>query len=181
MAAPDLISIIGNISQSLFSFEKLITGFAYLIGLFFIIHALGLLRKIGSSKGHGASNQKMFVPIAYTLMGSALIYSPSAIHALANTAFGEGNVLQYSNYSSINIYSTMGMLIQTAGLIWFVRGCVLLAHASEPGVKEGPKGLTFLVAGIFAINFDNSVAMLNYILTHLMTMTISLSGTGSKS
>lgn len=178
MAALELTTVIGNISKSLFSVEKLITGFAYLLGLYFIVHSLTLLRRIAGKGRSGGGHEKVFVPVAYLLMGAALLYSPSMIQALANTAFGDGNVLQYSNYNAFNLYSAMGLLIQTAGLIWFVRGCVLLAHASEPGVQEGPKGLAFLVAGVFAVNFDNSVAMLNYILSHLVRLTISLSGTG---
>ena len=43
---------------------------------------------------------------------------------------------------------------------------VLLAHGSEPGVQEGSKGLTFMVAGIFALNFDNTVAVIDYALTY---------------
>ena len=65
----------------------------------------------------------------------------------------------------------MGLLIRTAGILWFVRGCVLVAHASEPGTQEGPKGLAFICAGVLAMNFDNTISVLNYILNSVMTWT----------
>lgn len=166
--------MLGNISQSLFPVQHLISGGAYLIGIVFFIVALQKLKKIGDARVSGGSSEKMFVPIAYLLAGAALVFLPTAISALSATAFGEGNILQYSNYNRFNIYSSMGVIIRTAGLIWFVRGAVLLAHASQPGVQEGPKGLLFLIAGILAINFDNTVAMFNTILHYLTTMTLSI-------
>ena len=52
-------------------------------------------------------------------------------------------------------------------------------HASEPGTQEGPKGLVFILAGILAMNFDNSIAMVNSILTYLISWTMSVkSGQG---
>jgi hypothetical protein len=71
----------------------------------------------------------------------------------------------------------MEIVVQTAGLLWFVRGCVLLVYSSEPGKQQGPKGLTFIIAGIFAMNFEGTYAMLNYIMNHLL----SLAGMGGSS
>ncbi|AHE66356.1 hypothetical protein Loa_00788 [Legionella oakridgensis ATCC 33761 = DSM 21215] len=83
---------------------------------------------------------------------------------MANTDWG------YSNYNPYNIYSAMRVVIRTAGLIWFVRGCVLLVHASEPGVQHGPKGLAFLCAGVLAINFEGTVAVVNVIIEKLILL-----------
>ena len=61
----------------------------------------------------------------------------------------------------------MGILTETAGLIWFVRGCNLLAKSSEPGAKNGAKGLGFLIAGILAMNISSTSQMLNDFFTKL--------------
>lgn len=168
MNSTDLIIMLGNFSESLLPVQRLITGGAYLIGILFFYVALHKLRVIGNARARSSSQEKMFVPISYILAGSALIFLPSAISVMSNTAFGAGNILRYSNFNQLNTYNSMIILIRTAGLLWFVRGSVLLAHASHPGVQEGPKGLTFLIAGVLAINIENTMSMIDTMLSHLM-------------
>lgn len=170
MNSTDLVSMIGNLSRSLFSVQHFISGLAYLLGIVFFYAALTKLKKAGV---HG-SHEKLFIPVAYLLGGVALLYFPSTLAVLSNTTFGTGNILQYSSYNPYNIYSSMGLLIRTIGGIWFVRGCVLLVHASEPGVQHGPKGLVFLCAGILAINFDNTVAFLGNVMSQLASFTLNI-------
>ncbi len=173
MTTTDLVTMIGNLSRSLYPVQKFISGGAYLLGILFFITALSKLKKIGDKRAQSSSSEKMFTPMMFMLMGAFLLYLPSAFHVMANTAFGVGNVISYTNYNPANIYSSMGLLIRTAGIIWFVRGCVLVAHASEPGTQEGPKGLVFIFAGILAMNFDNSIAVVNYIVTSLVSWTMT--------
>jgi hypothetical protein len=169
----DLIAMLGNLSQSFFSIQYLVSGLAYLLGVLFFMKSIQKFRKIGDKRGNSPSQEKMFVPTAYLLAGTALVFLPSMMTVLSNTVFGVGNILQYSTYSPYNIYSIMGVIIRTAGLIWFVRGCVLLAHASEPGVQEGPKGMMFLIAGIFSMNFDTTVSYLNWAISQLLSYTLT--------
>src|SRR5580704_11688918 len=173
MTTTDLVTIIGNLSQSLYPVQKFISGGAYLLGILFFMTSISKFKKIGDKKAQSTSSEKMFSPIMYMLMGAFLLYLPSIFHIMANTAFGVGNVISYTSYNPANIYSAMGLLIRTAGLLWFVRGCVLVVHASEPGTQEGPKGLIFILAGILAMNFDNSVAVVNYIIQSLVSLSIS--------
>lgn len=175
----DLIAIIGNLSQSLLSVQAVVSGLGYLIGILFMIIAISKLKQIGDARARGSGQHKMFVPLAYFMGGAALIFLPSAVNVLSKTTFGSGNVLQYTNYNPYDVYSAMRVIIQTAGLIWFVRGSVLLVHASEPGVQHGPKGLAFIVAGILAMNFEDTIGMTDYFLTKLMSVTANHSATSS--
>ncbi|KTC65376.1 protein IcmC (DotV)-like protein (plasmid) [Legionella adelaidensis] len=167
----DFVRILGNISQSLLPIDSLIAGLAYLLGILFFMLALFKFKKV-AAKGGGQDN-KMFIPLAYLLGGSALLFLPSAITLFSYSSFGQSNPLQYIQYNPYNVYGAVRMLIQTAGLIWFVRGCVLLVHASEPGVQEGPKGLAFLVAGILAVNFEGTISSLNAAINYLMDLSFS--------
>lgn len=151
--------------------QELIAGLGYLIGLLMMITALTKLKKIGDSRARGSSNEKMFGPLAFFLGGSALIFLPTALTVLSNTAFGTSNVLQYIKYKPYDIMNSIKIIIKTAGLIWFVRGCVLLVQASEPGVQHGPKGLAFLCAGVMAVNFEGAVEILNYIIAKFIHLT----------
>ena len=165
--------MIGNLSQSLIPVQELIAAFGYLLSFVLFMYAIAKLKKIGDSRARGGSQEKMFVPIAYIVGATALAFLPTAMTVLSNTAFGTGNILQYAQYNPYSIYNAMKVLIQTAGLIWFIRGSLLLIHASEPGVQEGPKGLTFLISGVLAMNFEGTIATLKNALEYLM----HLSGT----
>jgi hypothetical protein len=174
MNTPDLVTILGNVSQSLYPIQRLITGGAYLLGILFFITALMKFMKIGNHRAQSSSQEKMYSPMMYLVFGSMLIYLPSALNLAANTAFGVGNVLTYTSYNPNNIYSSMGLLIRTAGVLWFVRGCVLVAQASEPGTQHGPKGLVFIIAGILSMNFDNTIAVLNSVMGDIAAWTIAI-------
>ncbi|MCL5272233.1 MAG: type IV secretion protein IcmC [Gammaproteobacteria bacterium] len=174
MTTIDLITILGNLSQSLYPVQRLISGGAYLLGILFVMKALGKIKKIGDHRAQSSSQEKMFTPMMYLFFGAALIYLPTMMHIMSNTAFGVGNVLTYTPPPTPNIYSTMGLIIRTAGVLWFIRGCVLVAHASEPGTQEGPKGMMFIIAGILAMNFDNTIALINYILGQFLTWTLAI-------
>ena len=143
------------------------------MGILFFLTAIHRLKKIADYRAQHSSGEKMYAPMMYLMMGAALLYLPSALTTLANTAFGVGNVLTYSDYNPSNIFTSMGLLIRTAGVLWFVRGCVLVAHSSTPGTKYGPKGLVFICAGILAMNFDNSIAMVNYVVGSLVSWTMA--------
>lgn len=169
MNIPDLLTMLGNVSQALFPVQRLITGFAYLLGIIFFMSALRRFKAVGQRGSHASG----FVPTMYLLFGAGLLYLPSTMSALANTAFGVGNVLTYYQYNQANIYSVLGVFVRVGGLIWFVRGCVLLAHASEPGVQEGPKGLLFLIAGVLSLNFDTTIAMINTVITQIVAWSIN--------
>lgn len=159
---PDLVSIFVNLSASLAPIQQLISGLGYIIGIVFFLVALLKFKQIGDHRAQGHSQEKMFVPITFLLMGTGLVFLPTAVDVLANTAFGSGNILSYSEGEGDELTRAIKFLIQTTGVLWFVRGSTLLAHASEPGVQEGPKGLAFLVAGVFAMNFENTVDALDY-------------------
>lgn len=178
MNSNDFITILGNLSQSLYPVQKLITGGAYLLGILFFVNAIGKLRKIADHRAQSSSNEKMLPAMFNLFMGAALIYLPSALDVMANTAFGVNNVLTYtSTANSKTVTSIMGVMIRTAGILWFIRGCVLVVHSSAPGNEDGAKGLAFIGAGILAMNFDNTIAMVNSLLDHIVTLTLHIKNT----
>ena len=157
--------MIGNLSRSLLQVETLVSGLGYLIGILLMITALIKLKNVS-----GSSGENIYVPIAFFIGGIALVFLPSMLGTLSATAFGNSNILEYIPYDPYNIYNSMGILLQTAGLIWFVRGCVLLVYSSQPGGQEGPKGFIFIIAGIFGMNFEGTVGVVNYIVSHLLDL-----------
>ncbi|QBS11951.1 hypothetical protein [Legionella geestiana] len=169
MEIPDWITMLGNLSRSLDSVERFLTAGAYVIGIAFFFIAVIKFKHVLASRG--GSREPMSVPFAYLIAGAALLYLPSSVVVLSNTTFGPGNILEYAKWSPFDVISSMEKLIKVAGIIWFMRGVVLMTNASAPGVQHGPKGLAFLVAGVCAINYETTAAVLNYLVTALEKLT----------
>lgn len=164
----DLITMFGNLSQSLGPVQLLIKYVSLLLGMVFVASSLIKFKKVLVHSAHSSSREHLFTPVMYLLIGAVLIYLPSAIEVVSNTAFGVGNIMAYPTTNQVNVRDSVVLLIRTIGMIWFIRGCVLIAHASEPGNQHGLKGLLFIIAGVFAINYEGSVAMLNWAMQGLI-------------
>lgn len=166
MNKTDFVTMLGNLSQSMASLQLLITGFGYLLGILFIIGAVLKFKSIADAH----SKEKKFVAFAYLIVGALLLFLPTTIAVISNTTFGTGSIIQYSAFSQFDVMHSMIIIIKTAGILWFIRGCVLLTHGSEPDNKFGAKGMTFIIAGILAMNFQGTVGILNYVMSGLMNL-----------
>ncbi len=167
----DITKMLSNLSASLIPVQSLIAGLSYLFGLMLFYNAFLKFKEMAETPH---SRTPFIIPLANLLAGAALVYLPSSLQSLSDTLFGSSGALQYSTYKPYDIYGVMRVFIQTAGLIWFFRGCILIVHSSEPGHQEGkkgsgPKGFAFVIAGIFAMNFEGTVGWLNYIMDSLLT------------
>jgi hypothetical protein len=156
----DITAMLINLSNSLIPVQSFLSGLGYLIGIVLIMSGLAQLKEAGDKKG-GSSGEHLAVPLACIGGGVLLLYLPSSFSALSNTVFGATNILSYGDTDPDSLHHALMLLIETTGLLWFVRGTVLLVHASEPGQKQGGKGMTFLIAGVFAMNFDNTIVAFN--------------------
>lgn len=174
MTSIDIIHMIGNLSQSLIPVQNLLKMAAYVTGFLFCINGIFRLRELASSTVSSHSSVKSLTPIAYLMGGVALIYLPTAMTTMSNTLFGAGNILQYSSYNPYDINNAMRIVIQTAGILWFIRGCILLVHSSQPGFHHGSKGLAFLIAGVLAMNFQNTANFLSSLMNQIAQVTITI-------
>lgn len=162
MNIPDLITMIINLSNSLVPVIYLIRGFAYLVGLTFVFIAIVRFKNIAERHSQYPSQERGYVPMAYLLVGIMLILIPETVTILSTTAFGEYNILAYTEPKNPNtLYDAIHILIKTAGFIWVVRGAILIATASQPGAKLGSKGVAFLFAGICALNIEATLSAIN--------------------
>lgn len=172
----DLVAIFSNLSRSLPPVQNLLGGLSYLLGIVFCMVGLAKFRE-QHDPGSQAEPSKSWSPYGYLLAGAALLYLPTMFNALSNSLFGAGvSVLQYSGYDPYDIYNAMEILIETIGIIWFLRGCVLLAHSSNPNQGQerlGMKGVLFMISGLFAINFHSMVNVLNNAMEQLFAWSSS--------
>jgi len=163
-----LNSIIENLALSVDPMMKMISGFCYVIGVNLLWVALKKVNKIGDFRARCGVGSPLFVPVTYMMGGLVFIYLPSFLEVARNTFFGVSSPMAYADGSAISIWLSdlkdkygnivygIMRLVNLAGLVWFVRGVALLVQASEPGIQHGPKGLAFMLAGIFALNVEYS-------------------------
>jgi len=111
----------------------------------------------------------------YFLVAAMLVYLPTGFEILMNTTFGYSNVLSYAPVNSNNstldllfgqdsaIGSSLAMIIQTIGLVSFVRGWVLIARSAGHGQQPGSmgKGLVHVFGGILAMNIVGTIEIIN--------------------
>lgn len=159
--------LLKNLAQNLIPVQKLISGASYLLGLGFFIKAVLSLKSLGESRAMmsgGHANTKE--PLLYFLVASALLYAPSALSTLLVTAFGSSSILAYtpvdSQNSTINnlfgsgsaVGESLTIIIQTIGLIAFIRGWILIARSASQGQQPGGlgKGMIHIFGGILAMN-----------------------------
>ncbi len=157
-----------NLSRSLLGVIIALKGLSYVLGLLFFFLALDKLRAM-STQGPGGHHSS--IPLLYALTGAALLFLPQTITVLTNSTFGATSMLAYGTPNHpMTVLDATVILFKMAGFIWFIRGCVLIAHASNPGVKDGPKGVAFACGGILAINLDYSITLVRGAFTSLQTL-----------
>lgn len=168
----DLMQTIVRLQGYLPSLENLAMVISWIIGLLLVVRAIlnaGRRSDLGKQAGGWGG------PIGGFLAGCAFIALPSLITVMSITIFEEAP----SNASSIFAYApaTIGLFddggparqILTAisavamfvGLLAVMRGIYMLNLASQGGNGQATygSGMTFLIAGILAVNFPKFVGL----------------------
>lgn len=173
-----MIDMLTSMGGSIDPLMRLISGGAYIIGFWFIWLAIKKTYTMADYRARSASSGRAFIPLTYLMGGLALLYLPSFVHIAQNTFFGLNAPLAYANWLD-SLREKYGdptqvliRLVQLSGIIWFVRGVVLLVHASEPGVQHGPRGMAFLVAGILAMNLNYTINLVAYVMSSITELTV---------
>jgi intracellular multiplication protein IcmC len=84
----DFVSILTNLNESLSSVEKLISGGAYLFGMFMIFKGLYHLREFGNQRAMYSVSTSGYSSLIWLLVGLCLLYLPTALALFNNTVFG---------------------------------------------------------------------------------------------
>lgn len=167
--------ILNNIANNLIPVERLVTGFAYLIGLAFAFKAIFSLKAYGEARTMMSKETNLKEPLIYLFVAGIFIYFPTALGILLTTTFGSKSILEYGPTNSTNQTlsalfgpgSTVGrpiaIIIQTIGVIAFIRGWVLIARSASQGQPPGGtgKGLIHVFGGILAMNIVATLEVVN--------------------
>ena len=161
---PDILAIFQSLAGYLVHFELLLRGVFYVIGVLLIVQSLRLA--VARSE-RGSLHMSWARPIMSFLCGTALLAFPSTTTVLVETFFGLGRIADPQDIFSYHHPLTTPVdteptrqfivvlvrIIQFVGFIAIARGILHFNAAAQTGSATIGSGITFVVAGVLAVNF----------------------------
>lgn len=153
-----------NIAHQVPSIMKMVTAIAYVFGMALIFQGLLKLKHAGESRTMMSHEHSLMGPIVLILVGTMLLYIPTAVQVGTSTFWATPNPYGYDvklNDQWMQFINDCFLIIQLVGTIAFIRGLVMLSHLAErSGQGVFGKGLTHIIGGIFCINIYQVVQVI---------------------
>lgn len=160
---PDAGQMINNFARSVPQLMKLITAVAYVLGFFFVVKAVLLLKQFGDMRTMMMSQHSVKGPLVYFFIGSMLIYLPETVSVGMSSFWDNPNPYMYETQTDQwnQLIGVLFTIVQLFGTIAFIRGLVMLstlgAGQGQPGTLG--RGMTHIIGGIFCINIYEFIKM----------------------
>lgn len=166
----DWTQMLKNLSNSLVSVEQFILGIFYIIGLSFLISGVLGLMHFGNRMQADSGEKKEALLKIFT--GTAFIgLGHFTIPILLQTFFGSVNSSDFGvKTANLDLFFAVKRIVQLAGIIWIGLGIHLLIRDDQSPRSKSFKGLTYLVAGILAMNYEYASKVLNYLFSLVMQL-----------
>ncbi len=163
-AVGDASTMLLNLAATIPNFMLMLTGLAYVMGMFFVVKGVMGLREFGESRTMMSSHHSLKGPAIYLAVGAALMYLPTSIAVGYNTFWGDTNPYSYVNDSGdqwSTLYQDCFLFVQLIGVFTFIRGLVVLTQLGGQGGQPGTfaKGITLIVSGALCINLYEFINM----------------------
>lgn len=154
LSATDFIA---NLVNHIPNLTRLVTAFAYVMGMVFVFSGILKLKHVGESRTMMSHEHSLKGPITYIVIGAMLIYLPSTVQVGLTTFWTEPNPYGYLEEHDqwAEFINACFMIVQLVGIIAFIRGLIILAQAGGGhGGHQGGfgKGVTHIIGGILCIN-----------------------------
>lgn len=167
-------SIFEHLDTSLNKILPSLIALCYLLGLFFILKAFYMLKKLGYKTAFMHAGSSMLGPAALIMIGIILMYTPEFLKIMLLSLYGTSEVTSIVEWKAAH-KSTGGVdswessiiplvgIIQVIGLFAFIRGWVLVMKATGENAPPGnlSKGIMHVVGGVLAINITGTIDLVN--------------------
>lgn len=159
-SAQDLNQMLTSIAQSYPGILMLVSGFAYTMGVFFILSSIYKFKTYAQGMSQMSADKSIVKPLITFFIGVGFLYLPGIVDTLLYTLwnYGSDSLVSYQDSSSTspfaNLVGPLTQLVQVFGLIAIVRGWMLLAKLGQEGHQGGNTGkaVIHLIGGICAWN-----------------------------
>lgn len=156
---PSLSQMLDNINTQLPYLWRLVTGFAYVAGFFFIFRGVYHLKQYGDPHSQTSGGKDLRPGIVSLIIGAALVYIPTAMDTGLISIFGTSSLMAYPTGNTIDpSFTELGQvivaIIQFVGVVAFIRGLMQFHRLGSGQAQQGTfaKGLTHIIGGTLALN-----------------------------
>jgi intracellular multiplication protein IcmC len=162
----DLNTIINALRDNAEPITRFVIATAYVIGFWFIISAIGSLRRIGQSSMMQAQ-MGMGGPLVKLVIGLLLFYLPTTVNMGVMTFWGSDSSIVGYHAASGDVFGPLKdgvvAIVRVVGYISLVKGLVILSRAAEQGAQQGTfsKGITHVIGGILAVNIVGTIGVIS--------------------
>lgn len=156
-------SMLVQFAKTVPNLMRLVTAIAYVLGMVFVIRGILKLKHLGESRTMMSQEHHLATPISYIVIGTMLLYLPSAVNTGLNTFWTEPNPYGYTQLTDQwgEFLRICFLVVQLIGTIAFIRGLVILSNISGHGQQGGfSRGLTHIIGGILCINIYQFVQVI---------------------
>lgn len=164
---PDAGTMLANFAQTIPNLMKLVTAIAYVMGMAMIVKGVLGLKQFGEARTMMSSQHELKGPLAAILVGAALLYLPSSVQVGLNTFWTNPNPYGYLQDKMSDPWSGIiqdgYMIVQLVGTIAFIRGLLMLTHASGHHAQPGTlgKAMAYIISGVLCINLYEFINVIN--------------------
>jgi hypothetical protein len=158
------MTMLANIKNTIPELMKLVTAFAFVIGIFLVIMGIIQLKHVGEMRTQMSHEHHLAKPLLMITMGTLLIYLPSSVQVGMSTFWSEPNPYGYMDLQKDQWQEAINIcfaVIQFIGVIAFIRGLILLSHSGGHHQGSFGKGITHIIGGIFCINIYQLIQVLS--------------------
>lgn len=156
-------TMLENISKAVPNLTRMTTAIAFVIGMFLIIRGVILLKHAGEARTMMSQEHHLTRPIVMIVIGSLLLYLPSAVRVGMSTFWTDPSPYGYLDQQNSweQFINVVYIVIQFIGVLAFIRGLVILSHlGGHGGQGQLSKGLTHIIGGIFCVNIYQFVQVI---------------------
>jgi hypothetical protein len=159
-SAYDLSNMLTSLTQSFPGVLSLIGGFAYTMGVFFVLSSIYKFKAYAQGMSQMSADKSIVKPLITFFIGVGFLYLPGIIDTLLYTLwnYGSDSLVSYTDTGSTmpwaNLIGPLTQLVELFGLISIVRGWMLLAKLGSEGHQGGTTGkaMIHIIGGICAWN-----------------------------
>jgi hypothetical protein len=156
LASINVATMITNFAASVPNLMRLTTAVAYVMGMYFVVHGVMLLKKYGEQRTQLSSEQSLKGPSIFIAVGAALLYLPTSVQQGFTTFWANPSPYAYqsSNMGPFTEFiNACFLIVQLIGTIYFIKGLAMMTHLNTGGQQGGfGRALTHIIGGIFCID-----------------------------
>lgn len=156
ITVPTLTGMITHLASQMPQVFQMLTAISYVLGLFMMFGAIYKLKQYGDLRTMMSSSTDLRAPILGLVIGAAVLFLPSTFQVGMQTFFASNTPLAYNgggDQTHTQLIEAIIEIMEVVGVFAVLRGLTLLARSGnqgQPGMLG--KGITHLIAGIFAMN-----------------------------